>query len=196
MFFRSRRAKSPAPESAPPQQLPAQTPVSSQATAPANPLAPAANGSIAIGPHLSRKQVTVIGDIVCLLIHTRRQQGLTLVDIEALVLPAVSSGQFLLAHARPKQGGEVIPVAAVLWSTVSPEVDARVTADASSSIRLRPHEWKSGNIAWLVDAIGEPRAIGALLKQLRTDVLRGNAIKLRVRDAGGKPSVRTLQRTN
>ena len=42
-----------------------------------------------------------------------------------------------------------------LWANLSPEVDARLTQNLAAPIKLRPDEWRSGPILWLVDIIGD-----------------------------------------
>ena len=115
-----------------------------------------------------------------------------LADLEWLVMPALASGQFHLAEARPKEGpqaGMTVPVGLVMWARVNDEVDQRLTASAGQPFRLKPHEWTSGHIHWLIDAIGDPRVIQPLLKRLCEGQIKGHPLKTWTRGSDGKPVV-------
>ncbi|MCB1514330.1 MAG: toxin-activating lysine-acyltransferase, partial [Hyphomicrobiaceae bacterium] len=85
-------------------------------------------------------------------------------DLEWLVAPAVASGQFSIAEAQSKETGFAVPVACVIWASVSDEVDKRLMTEARQPLRLRADEWASGDVAWLVEAVGDPAAVGRLLE--------------------------------
>src|SRR5262249_50333136 len=89
--------------------------------------------------------------IVALLMPSPRHKHFSLADLEWLVVPALTSGQYAVAEAKIKDRLSV-PAAAVLWASVSPEVDKRLSEALNSPIRLQPAEWKSGDILWLVEA--------------------------------------------
>lgn len=60
-------------------------------------------------------------------------------------------------------------------------------------IRLKPQEWRSGEHLWVVEAVGERRVIGALLKRLQDKDWKGRAVKLRVSGPDGKAAIRSLE---
>src|SRR5262245_39559666 len=101
------------------------------------------------------------------------------------------AGQFRIGEAKPKTGGSV-PVAVVFWARVSADVDKRLAEIGRAPIRLRPDEWTSGDILWLVHAAGEPRFVRAVLKQLNETVFKGREGKSRGFGKEGKPAVRLL----
>jgi hemolysin-activating ACP:hemolysin acyltransferase len=80
-----------------------------------------------------------------------------------------------------------------LWASVSPEVDKRLSENLNTPVRLRPDEWKSGDIMWLVEAVGDARALLPLLKQLDETAFKGLTVKMRARGPDGKPTVRQLR---
>ena len=47
-------------------------------------------------------------------------------------------------------------------------------------------EWRSGDILWLIEAIGDDRAIAGLVQQLRASEWNGKPVKARVTDASGQ----------
>jgi hemolysin-activating ACP:hemolysin acyltransferase len=133
--------------------------------------------------------------IVSILMHSPRYRHYTLGDLEWLVLPPLLSGQCSVAEAKSKENGASVPVAVALWASVSPEVDQRLTENLNTPIRLRPDEWRSGDIVWLIDAVGDRRVVPGLLKQLADNTLKGREIKVRGRGEGGKVEVKNLQAT-
>lgn len=133
------------------------------------------------------------GEIVSVLMRSEHYRSYTLQDLEWLVVPAVLSNQFLLAEARAKGNGFTAPVGVVLWANVSPEVDQRLTANVAQPIRLKPEDWRSGNIPWLVDAVGPPKLIGGMLQQLHAKVFKGKPVKVRTQGQDGNPAIRTME---
>lgn len=133
------------------------------------------------------------GEIVSVLMRSEHYRSYTLQDLEWLVVPAVLSNQFLLAEARAKGNGFTAPVGVVLWAHVSPEVDQRLTANVAQPIRLKPEDWRSGSIPWLVDAVGPPKLIGGMLQQLHAKVFKGRQVKVRTQGPDGKPMVRVME---
>jgi hemolysin-activating ACP:hemolysin acyltransferase len=75
-------------------------------------------------------------------------------------------------------------------------VDQRLSAHLNQPIRLKPEEWTSGDITWIVEAVGAPQAMGPLLKSLAERELKGNTIKMRGRDDQGRPVVRVIDPSN
>ncbi len=117
----------------------------------------------------------------------------SLADIEWMVLPAVVPGQVYVAEAQHKEIGARVPVAVVLWARVSAETDQRLTASSGQKIRLRPDEWQSGGIRWIIDAAGDPQAIESALRQLAGTVFKDVPTRIVLADTQGQPSVAFLQ---
>jgi cytolysin-activating lysine-acyltransferase len=101
----------------------------------------------------------------------------SLADLEWLVLPPVLTGQFRIAHAE--QAGAPTPVGAALWASVSADVDKRLS-DLSEPARLRPNEWRSGDVVWLMELICDPAVRQTLLNDVHQTVFKGRPIKMRV----------------
>ncbi len=53
----------------------------------------------------------------------------------------------------------------------------------------RPDEWTSGDIFWLIEAIGAPEAVREMVERMGEAVFEGKPFKLRVRGEDGKVSV-------
>src|SRR5499426_3996849 len=173
--------------------------------APAKPAAAPANDANAAGAPASEearrraaaavRHSLAFAQIVSILMHSPRYRHYTLGDLEWLVLPPLLTGQCSVAEAKSKDNGASVPVAVALWASVSPEVDQRLTENLNTPIRLRPDEWRSGDILWLIDAVGDRRVVPGLLKQLADNTLKGREIKVRGRGEGGKVEVKNLQTT-
>ncbi len=140
----------------------------------------------------SKMMMAAYGEIISVLSKSQHYKGATLTDLEWLVVPAVVNAQFTLAEAQSKSNGFVTPVGLVMWAFVSPEVDARLTANIAAPVKLTPQEWKSGDIIWVVDAVGQPRIVDALLKQVMKTTWKGRNAKMRARTKDGQCAVATL----
>ena len=73
------------------------------------------------------------------------------------------------------------------------DVDKRLSEQLDEPIRLTPEEWRSGDILWLVDAIGDDRAIAGLVQDLRTKEWKGKPVKARLADASGQVKIRLIE---
>lgn len=182
----------PAPAAAP-------APVAAAAPAAPAPAAAAAPAEPPLDAEEAKKRAAVskhlllsFGEIVSVLMRSPQFRGMPLQEVEALVVPAVMSGQFLVAEAQSKSKGFVTPVAIALWATVSPEVDVRLGQDLEKPFRLAPNEWRSGDIAWLITIAGDGRIISPMLKQLQETTLKGKPLKMRVKGKDGKVTVGTF----
>ena len=140
----------------------------------------------------SRIVHTVLGDLVHLMLQVPQQKARPLGDLEWAIVPGVLSGQFAMVHAQNKTNGVAMPVAAVLWARVSADVDRRLSDPPSQPLRLTPAEWTSGDIHWLVEAIGDQRVITNVLQGLRTKQWAGKTVKMKIRAADGTVTIQTL----
>jgi cytolysin-activating lysine-acyltransferase len=132
-----------------------------------------------------------LGQIVAVLMRSATHKHYSLADLEWLVLPAVLSGQFRIVQAHA-QSGAPAPVGVALWANVSADTDQRLS-DLSKPARLRPDEWRSGNIPWLMELVCDARLQPAMLKDLGETALKDRAVKMRVRGADGKMQIATFK---
>jgi cytolysin-activating lysine-acyltransferase len=140
--------------------------------------------------------------IVAVLMRDPGYKNLRVADLEWLVLPPVMAGQYRLAHGtrqpeggKEQQGGVFVPVAVVLWARVSPHIDKALSENLDKQVRLRPNDWASGDIVWLMAAAGHPRAVPEFVKQLAETDFKDMQVKMRVREPDGKAVVKTLGQT-
>lgn len=130
-----------------------------------------------------------LGQIMSLLMRARPYRHTMLYELETILMPAIVTRQFRIAESLMPDRKAVLPIAAVTWALVSPEVDKRLTEALDQPIKLKPEEWRSGNIAWIVEAIGEQQAISSLLQHLKQTELKDNTVRMRVRGQDGKPAI-------
>jgi len=142
---------------------------------------------------LTKRMSAAFGEIVGVMMRERQHRFAFLSDLEWMVMPALATGQFAVAEARSKNSGLTAPRAVILWASVSKEIDARLSANPGVPIRLKPAEWASGTHGWLVDAIGDARAIKVLIDQTLTGPLKSRSLKIVTRGDGGKPVVQEMK---
>lgn len=138
------------------------------------------------------RQSVAFAQIVSLLVQSPLYRHYAIADLEWLVIPPLATGMFALAEAKAQADGPAFPVAAMLWASVSPDVDKRLSENLSSPIRLRPDEWRSGEQMWVIAAVGDPRVTASLLQQLGTTTLKDRRVKFRAVGEDGKVVVKTL----
>ncbi len=117
------------------------------------------------------------GDIVALLSRSPVHRCFSIADLDWLLVPPILNDQFAVAEAKLPDGHSV-GVAFVLWARVSEEVDKRLTQDPRYPIRLHPSEWKSGEIFWIIDGVGEPKLIQALIAKVAKDAFADRPFKI------------------
>jgi hemolysin-activating ACP:hemolysin acyltransferase len=130
--------------------------------------------------------------IVGVLMRSPHYKQYTLDDLEWLVIPPLLAGQFRIGEATPKEG-LTLPVAVVLWARVTAEVDKRLMEADTLAFRLKPEEWTSGDILWLVHAAGETRFVRHVVDQLMKTTFKGREVKVLGRTQDGKPKVHILK---
>lgn len=139
----------------------------------------------------SRNALLSLGEIVSLMMRTPYFRTLPLAQVQALVVPAVSCGQVMVARVKNEVGAQT-PVAACLWARVSPDIDKKLTANLDKTALLSPAAWRSGDIAWVMAAFGDRRAIVPLVQRLQKVTLKGGPLKVRTFDAKGVARLETL----
>jgi cytolysin-activating lysine-acyltransferase len=160
---------------------------------PAAAVAPLSDAVVKQRAALSWRITAAFGSIVSVLMRSASHRALPLASIEELVVPAVLTQQFFLTQAQSKTNGLTAPVGVVLWASVSPAIDQRLTATPDQAPRLAMAEWKTGDIVWIVEAVGEPQIVNAMIKQLGQSAWKGRPVRLRLAGQDGKVAVHTLK---
>lgn len=134
-----------------------------------------------------------VGEAVMLLSRSSTHKHYSLADIEWMVLPAIMSNQFYVVEVVHKERGFRVPAAFLSWAFVSDEVDQRLSGQGSGPrARLRPDEWKSGEIPWLIDAVGSAEGVSAGLRWLSETPFKDRRIKLITNGGSEAPKVQAL----
>jgi cytolysin-activating lysine-acyltransferase len=164
--------------------------------------APAAKaGGPAMSPRNARqaRMAQSFSQVVAVLMRDQNFRNMRLADLEWLVIPPVMSGQFRVAHAAPRtadkppqQPAGFVPVAVALWARVSPQIDKALSEGLDKPVWLRPNQWASGDILWLMAIAGDRRALPQFLKRLQEEEFKGQPVKMRARDANGKVTIQEL----
>lgn len=141
----------------------------------------------------TRRVQAAFGEVISVLMRSPQHQSMTLGQARALVAPAIATQQFLVASQFDAARRATAPVAVVMWANVSEELDRVLSTELDKPITLRPEQWGSGNIPWLVAAIGDQKVTQNLLNTAQQRSLKGRALKYRSTDKDGKVVVRSLQ---
>jgi hemolysin-activating ACP:hemolysin acyltransferase len=120
---------------------------------------------------------TAFGDMVALLAKSPAHRHLSLADLEWLLLPPVALGQYALADSK-LSGGEVKLTAFALWAQVSNEVDFRLSVAPRHPIRLLPNEWRSGDIFYVIEAVGVASSVQQIIKTLADGVFQSKPFRM------------------
>jgi hemolysin-activating ACP:hemolysin acyltransferase len=145
-----------------------------------------------VGAAFSKLFAASIGDLVVVLSRSAAHKHYSLADIEWMVMPPVSAGQFYVVEAMDEKHGYRAPVAAVTWALVSEEVDLALQQQAGPSRRLRPDQWNNGTIGWLIDAVGDAVGVRTALLWLAAGPFKEQPLKMILRGADGAALVTTL----
>jgi cytolysin-activating lysine-acyltransferase len=132
-------------------------------------------------------QQMVLAQIITLMLQSPNYRHFSLSDLEWMVFPPLKLGQVAMAEAKPDQSGSRQPLAVMFWAAVSAEVDKRIASNLSAPIRLRPDEWRSGDILWIADMIGDMNAGHMLIKNVLATTLAGRSVRVRSLDSDGRP---------
>jgi hemolysin-activating ACP:hemolysin acyltransferase len=139
---------------------------------------------------VAKSRFAALGEIVAVLMDAPSFKTMSLADVQRLVMPAILAGQYRVGQTSPDRTGVPVPVAVVLWASVSEELDRRLSQ--SQDFALKSNEWKSGGIPWLVAAAGDQRVLAQMLDHIQTTVLEGKKLKMRAKDSTGKISIGSL----
>jgi hemolysin-activating ACP:hemolysin acyltransferase len=123
--------------------------------------------------------------VVFLMMHSPSHGHLHVSDLTWLVVPPLLVEQVAIVEAL--QEGHVLPTpyAAAVWARVSPEVDRRLSEDRDGSARLAADEWQSGDILWIIDAVGHPDIVPPFLEEFVATHFPGQYPKMRAIDRNG-----------
>lgn len=141
----------------------------------------------------AEQRAAIYGRILALLSISPRHNKLTLRELNVILTPAVALGQFAVISAPVQQGGPSTIAAVVWWALVTPEVDKRLTESSSEFLHVENNEWKAGDQPWIIEAVGDQRVVGELLRKLAERTFKTKPAKLRALLPDGRIAVGRLE---
>ncbi|GAA6210907.1 hypothetical protein NBRC116602_06470 [Hyphomicrobiales bacterium 4NK60-0047b] len=140
----------------------------------------------------SKMTAASFGEMVSLLMRSAHYKHYSLADLEWLLLPPLMHNQFLVVEARSKENGASVPVGLALWASVSEEVNERLSENLDRPIKLRPDEWQSGEINWLVDMIGDDKMKQSMFQKIKSELPEKSILKFRAMNDQGQVIVKEI----
>ena len=138
-------------------------------------------------------RAAIYGRILALLSVSARHSKLTLRELNALLTPAIALGQFAMISGSADKGGPTALAGVAWWALVSPEVDKRLSESTSEFLHVENSEWKGGDQPWIIEAVGDQRVVGELLKKLSERTFKTKPAKLRAMMPDGRIAVGRLE---
>ncbi len=135
-----------------------------------------------LAPHIAKVRAHVresFGSIVMSMMLLPRYRNQTVGDLQHLVLEPLIRDRVALAYPGDKDKNELADIAGMaIWASVSEVVDQRIREQikaGSFPLRLKPEDWNSGDINWLLDVIApNAKATTSVLANFGKVVKGGN----------------------
>lgn len=122
---------------------------------------------------------STFGQVALAMSSVPRYRSQMIADLSHLVIDPLINDR--IAIAAPKTATGLEPPAIAIWASVSPEVDVRITEQTKAGVfpvRLKPEDWKSGSIVWLLDVIAPTRDLATLVLTHFHQVAKQDNIKI------------------
>jgi hemolysin-activating ACP:hemolysin acyltransferase len=151
----------------------------SGAAAPAPQLDPEILGKIAAVRSQVRES---FGKVVMAMMMMPRYRHQTLGDLPHLVLDPLIRDRIAIAYPGDKEsaaGADIVGLA--IWASVSEEVDVAIRDQIRSGtfpLRLKPDDWTSGSINWLIDVIAPDQKTTARVIANFKQVVKEGSLRL------------------
>lgn len=127
---------------------------------------------------------SIFGQVVLALSAVPRYRSHTLSDLTHLIMDPLVNDRIALAQLKGDQNASLSalsPSAIAIWASVSEEVDAKIVEQTKAGvfpIRLKPSEWNSGSITWLLDVIAPTQEAATALLANFNKLANQNEIKI------------------
>jgi cytolysin-activating lysine-acyltransferase len=119
------------------------------------------------------------GKAVMAMMMLPRYRHQTLGDLQHLVLEPLIRDRIAIAYpgaSDPSGGADITGLA--IWASVSEEVDGSIREQIKAGtfpLRLKPDDWNSGSINWLIDVIApDQRTTAAVIANFKQVVKEGS----------------------
>jgi cytolysin-activating lysine-acyltransferase len=119
------------------------------------------------------------GKVALAMMAVPRYRHLSIADLQQLVLEPLIRDRIAIAQPAKEDGPQLEALAGIaIWASVSAEVDAKIREQIKASIfpvRLKPDEWTSGDINWLIDVIApSPKLATAVIANFKQVIKQGD----------------------
>ena len=119
------------------------------------------------------------GKIAMAMMLLPRYRNQTLADLQHIVLDPLIRDRVAMAYPGNQDDNSLADVAGMaIWASVSEEADARIRDQiraGSFPVRLKPEDWNSGDINWLLDVIApDAKTTMAVLSNFGKVIKSGN----------------------
>lgn len=133
----------------------------------------------------NKSEAELFGAMVWLWMHSSTHRLCPLEDLQRLLMPAIKTGQFVLALQNDELQQ---PVGLMTWANFTPEAELRYMRSLDRT--LHPRDWEEGDRPWVLDIVvpfGHTTAMVSAMRRLlpmssfRRLHHRGDEIGLKVR---------------
>jgi cytolysin-activating lysine-acyltransferase len=135
-----------------------------------------------LAPHIAKVRAHVresFGKIAMAMMLLPRYRNQTLADLQHIVLDPLIRDRVAMAYSGNQDDNSLADVAGMaIWASVNEEADARIRDQiraGSFPVRLKPEDWNSGDINWLLDVIApDAKTTTAVLSNFGKVIKSGN----------------------
>ena len=117
------------------------------------------------------------GKVVMAMMTQPRYKHQSLADLSHLVLEPLTMDRIAMAYGRNMEAGAPDMAGLAIWASVSEDVDMKIRKQIRAGtfpVRLKPDEWTSGKINWLLDVIAiDQKTTGQVIANFRQVVKDG-----------------------
>lgn len=119
------------------------------------------------------------GKVALAMMAVPRYRHQSVADLNHILLEPLIRDRIAIASATPKEGAGAEMLSGIaIWASVSEEVDAKIREQTKAGvfpIRLKPEDWTSGSINWLLDVIApNQRLTTAVIANFRQVIKEGD----------------------
>lgn len=119
------------------------------------------------------------GKVVMAMMMMPRYRNQTIADLQHLVLEPLIRDRIAIAYPGNADEDALADIAGLaIWASVSEEADARIREQiraGSFPLRLKPEDWTSGDINWLIDVIApDQKAVARVIANFKQVVKEGS----------------------
>jgi cytolysin-activating lysine-acyltransferase len=144
-----------------------------------------------LAPHIAKVRAQVqenFGKTVMAMMMLPRYRNQTVADLQHLVLEPMIRDRIAMAYpggegenADPKTEASANVAGFAIWASVSEEVDQRIREQIKTGtfpLRLKPEDWTSGDINWLLDVIAPSAKLTSAVLANFGKVVKGGNLRL------------------